>query len=284
MAGIHSANIFNPPSAILSLIKLAFLEVYPSIRCVSASIAVFTVTLSERLSVYFASRKETSANAFWTAPFFVPWLWSVNTAYWVVSLPVPAVVAISAIGICLYVPVSYTHLDVYKRQAYKSDYKACTGKYCGLNDKRATFFIFSCHKTPSYSEGIFPSYPCILIFLLSPGSRTFFLILMLVGVTSTYSSSEINSRDCSKPVSYTHLDVYKRQVQGNMVTAEGVQLNHYPDFSKPRSQYLPLLELSVKEDPDDDRNMHYLGRESVSYTHLLGYCSTWLFKPYKICP
>ena len=50
-------------------------------------------------------------------------------------------------------------------------------------------------------------------------------------------------------------------VQGNMVTAEGVQLNHYPDFSKPRSQYLPLLELSVKEDPDDDRNMHYLGRE-----------------------
>ena len=26
-------------------------------------------------------------------------------------------------------------------------------------------------------------------------------------------------------------------------------------------QYLPLLELSVQEDPEDDRNMHYLGRE-----------------------
>lgn len=46
-----------------------------------------------------------------------------------------------------------------------------------------------------------------------------------------------------------------------MVTAEGVQLNHYPDLTKSRGQYLPLLELSVEEDPDDDRNMHYLGRE-----------------------
>ena len=43
--------------------------------------------------------------------------------------------------------------------------------------------------------------------------------------------------------------------------AEGIQLNHYPDHTKSRSNYLPLLELSVKECPDDDRNMHYLGRE-----------------------
>ena len=38
-------------------------------------------------------------------------------------------------------------------------------------------------------------------------------------------------------------------------------LNHYPDSTKSRGSYLPLLEMSVKEDPDDDRNMHYLGRE-----------------------
>lgn len=48
---------------------------------------------------------------------------------------------------------------------------------------------------------------------------------------------------------------------GIMVTAQGVQLNHFPDLVKSRSQYLPLLELSVEEDPEDDRNMHYLGRE-----------------------
>lgn len=43
--------------------------------------------------------------------------------------------------------------------------------------------------------------------------------------------------------------------------ANGFEVNHYPDHLKSRSNYLPLLELSVKEDPDDDRNMHYLGRE-----------------------
>jgi len=48
---------------------------------------------------------------------------------------------------------------------------------------------------------------------------------------------------------------------GPMVTAEGIQLNHHPDPAKSRSQYLPLLELSVRENPDDDRNVHYLGRE-----------------------
>ena len=48
---------------------------------------------------------------------------------------------------------------------------------------------------------------------------------------------------------------------GPRVAAEGVQLDHHPDPSKSRGQYLPLLELSVAEDPEDDRNVHYLGRE-----------------------
>ena len=45
------------------------------------------------------------------------------------------------------------------------------------------------------------------------------------------------------------------------VRARGVFLEHRPDKSKSREMYLPLLELSVAECPDDDRNMHYLGRE-----------------------
>ena len=48
---------------------------------------------------------------------------------------------------------------------------------------------------------------------------------------------------------------------GGICTVNGMQLNHYPDASKSREQYLPLLELAVSEDPDDDRNVHYLGRE-----------------------
>jgi len=45
----------------------------------------------------------------------------------------------------------------------------------------------------------------------------------------------------------------------------GITLNHYQDFNKSRSSYLPLLELSVQEDPEDDRNVHYLGREYMYY-------------------
>ena len=44
-----------------------------------------------------------------------------------------------------------------------------------------------------------------------------------------------------------------------------ITLNHYPDETKSRSSYLPLLELSVKEHPLDDRNVHYLGREYMYY-------------------
>ena len=38
-------------------------------------------------------------------------------------------------------------------------------------------------------------------------------------------------------------------------------LHHWPDPEKPRSQYLPLLELAVRENPQDPRCAHYLGRE-----------------------
>lgn len=47
--------------------------------------------------------------------------------------------------------------------------------------------------------------------------------------------------------------------------ADAITVNHYPDDTKSRGSYLPLLELSVKEDPEDDRNMHYLGREYMYY-------------------
>jgi len=45
------------------------------------------------------------------------------------------------------------------------------------------------------------------------------------------------------------------------VKVPGMQLDHHPDHSKSRGQYLPLLELSVRECPEDDRNLHCLGRE-----------------------
>ena len=45
------------------------------------------------------------------------------------------------------------------------------------------------------------------------------------------------------------------------VRVDGIVLHHYPDLAKPRGQYLPLLELSVAENPSDDRAAFWLGRE-----------------------
>lgn len=47
----------------------------------------------------------------------------------------------------------------------------------------------------------------------------------------------------------------------NIVFAPGMVLNHYPDSTKSRSSYLPLLEMAVEESPEDDRVTYYLGRE-----------------------
>jgi tetratricopeptide (TPR) repeat protein len=48
-----------------------------------------------------------------------------------------------------------------------------------------------------------------------------------------------------------------REIQG----WTDLEIHHYPDNTKSRGQYLPLLELSVKEDPSDDRNAYYFARE-----------------------
>jgi glycosyltransferase involved in cell wall biosynthesis len=40
-----------------------------------------------------------------------------------------------------------------------------------------------------------------------------------------------------------------------------IEIHHHPDNTKSRGQYLPLLALSVEEDPEDDRNAFYYARE-----------------------
>lgn len=51
----------------------------------------------------------------------------------------------------------------------------------------------------------------------------------------------------------------------NIIDLPTIQINHLADTTKSRKSYLHLLELSVKEDPTDDRNLHYLGREYMYY-------------------
>lgn len=49
------------------------------------------------------------------------------------------------------------------------------------------------------------------------------------------------------------------------VFVPGMVLNHYPDVHKPRTQYLPLLELSAQENPTDSQTIFWLGREYLYY-------------------
>jgi tetratricopeptide (TPR) repeat protein len=44
-----------------------------------------------------------------------------------------------------------------------------------------------------------------------------------------------------------------------------LEIHHHADSTKPRSQYMPLLAQSVKEDPLDDRNAFYYARELFFY-------------------
>ena len=75
-------------------------------------------------------------------------------------------------------------------------------------------------------------------------------------------TDKIHKNGCYRWVNPVH-EVLQYLGEGGerFVDAEGVQLDHHPDPSKSRGQYLPLLELAVREDPQNDRNRHYLGRE-----------------------
>ena len=75
-------------------------------------------------------------------------------------------------------------------------------------------------------------------------------------------ADKIHRNGCYRWVSPVHETLsYTGEGTEHFTDAPGVQLDHHPDETKSRGQYLPLLELAVREDPLNDRNCHYLGRE-----------------------
>lgn len=54
---------------------------------------------------------------------------------------------------------------------------------------------------------------------------------------------------------------YRGALPLETIYVDGMVLNHYPDASKSRGSYLPLLEVAVEEEPHNDRMRYYLGRE-----------------------
>jgi len=81
----------------------------------------------------------------------------------------------------------------------------------------------------------------------------------------TFYYEKTHSRHGYKWIHPVH-EVLKYELENEkIVISDEVILNHYPDDLKSRESYLPLLELSVSEEPLNDRNMHYLGREYMYY-------------------
>lgn len=80
----------------------------------------------------------------------------------------------------------------------------------------------------------------------------------------SFYSEKIHARNGFKWVNPVH-EILKYEGKEDCLVTDNLVVNHYPDTNKSRGSYLPLLELSVKEDPNNDRNMHYLGREYMYY-------------------
>ncbi len=79
-----------------------------------------------------------------------------------------------------------------------------------------------------------------------------------------FLSDKIHSRKNYHWVNPVH-EILKYDGKEVFLTCEALTIEHYPDSTKSRSNYLPLLELAVQEDPTNDRNTHYLGREYMYY-------------------
>ena len=82
----------------------------------------------------------------------------------------------------------------------------------------------------------------------------------------SFYGEKIHSRDNYKWIHPVHEILSYNGDNEKFEITDDIIINHYPDSGKSRSSYLPLLELSVKEKPMDDRNMHYLGREYMYYS------------------
>lgn len=81
---------------------------------------------------------------------------------------------------------------------------------------------------------------------------------------TTFYLNKIHSRLNYKWINPVH-EVLSCSVKEKEILIPDITLNHYQDTTKSRASYLSLLELSVNENPQDDRNVHYLGREYMYY-------------------
>jgi tetratricopeptide (TPR) repeat protein len=80
----------------------------------------------------------------------------------------------------------------------------------------------------------------------------------------TFQADKISGRFTHRWKAAVH-EVLHPTVPEVFANIDSVLIEHHPDQTKSRGQYLQLLQLATTEDPTDDRNSHYLGREHYFY-------------------
>ena len=81
---------------------------------------------------------------------------------------------------------------------------------------------------------------------------------------TTFYLNKIHTRNNYKWINQVN-EVLQCSKKESETLISSIILNHYQKPKKERENYLNLLELSIKENPLDDRNTHYLGREYMYY-------------------
>ena len=99
--------------------------------------------------------------------------------------------------------VSYTHLDVYKRQGVEFECNMVIGKVLTIDE-------------------LMDEYGYEAVFVGSGAGLPRFMGIPGESLKGVYSANEFLTR--SNPVSYTHLDVYKRQRRHRAVPDDGRSL------------------------------------------------------------
>jgi glycosyltransferase involved in cell wall biosynthesis len=82
-----------------------------------------------------------------------------------------------------------------------------------------------------------------------------------------FSYDHIHARKNYRWKHPVHECLYAYGKEETRMFIDGLETHHHPDPTKSRSQYLPLLRLSVQEDPYNDRNAFYYARELYFYKH-----------------
>lgn len=81
-----------------------------------------------------------------------------------------------------------------------------------------------------------------------------------------FNSDKVRTRNNYLWKHPVHECLYYCGLEQEVFATSDMSIHHFPDNDKPRSQYLGLMELAVKESPEDDRMAHYYARELYYYT------------------